>query len=307
MADTDWGTPEKCLEMYSGGFVGSICDKDDANQLMGELPQPLFTFAAHRLRDSGRGQVSLPFRSVLHFDKDAYTEIQTTGDCVSHSTRSAADISRAVEIHAGEQEAWHHRGATEAIYGSRGYSGQGMTCSQAARFVNSQGGLLLRKDYGFADFSEYDSTKGSRWGRRGVPVKVVQEAERHQVGTISLITTTEEARDALANGYGLSVCSSFGFNVYRDREGFCRRDGRWNHAMAWIAVDDASDRRGFLIQNSWGNYVTGPKRHGQPDGSFWIDWKVAGKMINQRGAWAFSNVDGFPPRQLPDYGAIDYL
>ena len=307
MAPSDWGTPEKCLDQYVAGFVGSICDHDDTNKLMGELRQPLFTFAAHRLENSGRHQVSLPFRSVLHFDKNAYEEIQTTGDCVSHSTRNASDISRAVEIHAGENEGWHYRGATEAIYGSRAHGGQGMMCSQAARFVNSEGGLLLRKDYGFEDFSVYDSRKGTKWGRRQVPRQVVSEAQKHQVSTVSLITTALEARDALSNGYGLSVCSSFGFNTVRDRDGFCFRSGRWNHAMAWIGCDDLSDRKGFLIQNSWGNYVTGPKRHGQPDGSFWIDWKTAEKMIDQRGAWAFSNVDGFPARKLPDYGAIDYL
>ena len=307
MADADWGTPEKCLEMYSGGFVGSICDKDDANKLMGELPQPLFSFSGDRLAGTGQGLVSLPFRSVLNRDPRAYSEIQTTGDCVSHSTRNAADISRAVEIDAGDDEGYHHRGATEAIYGSRGYGGQGMTCSQAARFVNSQGGLLLRKDYGFADFSEYDSRKGSRWGRVGVPDEIASEALRHQVGTISLITTAEEARDALANGYGISCCSSLGFSSYRDEDGFSHRKGSWNHAMAWIAVDDAYERRGFLVVNSWGRFNTGPKRHGQPDGSFWIDWRIAAKMIAQRGTWTFSHIDGFPPKALPNYGAEDYL
>jgi len=57
------------------------------------------------------------------------------------------------------------RGATEAIYGSRGHGGQGMSCSVAARFVHQNGGILVRKDYGFVDLSKYNSRVGTRWGR----------------------------------------------------------------------------------------------------------------------------------------------
>jgi C1A family cysteine protease len=127
------------------------------------------------------------------------------------------------------------------------------------------------------------------------------------VRTVSLCNSIEEARDALANGYGLSVCSNFGFSSRRDSEGFAKPRGSWSHAMAWIACDDASRRPGFLVQNSWGVWNSGPKHHDQPDGSFWIDYGVAARMIRQRGAWVLSNVDGFPPRKLPDYGAAEFL
>ena len=35
--------------------------------------------------------------------------------------------------------------ATEAIYGARGHTGQGMSCARAATFVSKTGGLLVRK------------------------------------------------------------------------------------------------------------------------------------------------------------------
>ena len=41
-----------------------------------------------------------------------------------------------------------------------------------------------------------------------------------------------------------------------------------------------------------------PKRLDQPDGSFWVREKDAAGMLNQNGAWAFSDVDGFPPRKV---------
>ena len=80
--------------------------------------------------------------------------------------------------------------------------------------------------------------------------------------------------------------------------------------MAWVAVDDTHDRYNetlFLVQNSWGLWNSGPKVHDQPDGSFWIRESDAAGMIAQRGSYAFSNVNGFPPQKLDDLGFVDYL
>jgi len=222
-------------------------------------------------------------------------------NCVSHSTRNAVDISRSVEIVNGQQESFLLRGATEGIYGSRGFAGEGMTCSQAARFVSTQGGILLRKKYPFADFSVYNSSIGSSWGARGVPKEVLEEGQKHQVKTTSLITTTEGARDALANGYGLSVCSNVGFESTRDKNGISNAKGTWMHAMAWIACDDTKEILNetlFLVQNSWGMWNSGPKRLYQPEGSFWIREQTARRMLNQNGSFAFSNVEGFPLKDI---------
>jgi C1A family cysteine protease len=142
---------------------------------------------------------------------------------------------------------------------------------------------------------------GAGWGRRGVPSEVVEEGKKHQVKTISMVKSIEEARDAIANGYALSVCSTYGFSSRRDKHGIASRSGSWNHAMAWVAMDDSHEIYNetlFLVQNSWGVFNGGPKRFEQPDGSFWIRERDAAGMLNQNGAWAFSDVDGFPPRKV---------
>ncbi len=75
--------------------------------------------------------------------------------------------------------------------------------------------------------------------------------------------------------------------------------------MAWIACDDTRevyDEMLFLIQNSWGKYVGGPRRHEQPEGSFWVREKDARAILNSNGSFVFSDVDGFEARQLPKYG-----
>ena len=305
-------TSEQLYQEYSKGLQGCLWEDHVFQELIQISKYPYFGDASSRISDSGKGKLSLPFKSVLKFDSQAYSERQTTGDCVSHSTRNAVDLTRAVEIDIkGEREGWHYRGATEGIYGCRGHSGQGMSCSRAATFVSKTGGILLRKNYpGIADFSKYNGSMGAKWGARGLPDKVIDEANDHQVKTVSLVKSVEEARDALANGYGISVCSGYGFSNSRDSKGIARRSGSWSHAMAWIACDDTHERFKetlFLVQNSWGKWNSGPKVHDQPDGSFWIREKDAAGMLSGRGAYAFSNVNGFPPQKLPDYGFVDYL
>jgi hypothetical protein len=306
----DFNSPRELLNAYRNGLAGGYCEPDETAELLGQLKSPLFGAAAHKLFGAGEGKLSLPFKSLLKFDPSfGPSERQTTGDCVSHATRNAVDITRAVEIDIkGESESFEARGATECIYQSRGHKRQGMTCSGAAKYVHEHGGIILRKDYGIVDLSKYNSELGTR---HKVPFDVyVREARKHQVKTISLIKTVEEARDALANGYAISVCSGYGFSSRRDSKGIASKKGGWSHAMAWIACDDTRERHNetlFLVQNSWGKWNSGPRVYDQPEGSFWIREKDAKGMLASNGSWVFSNVDGFPARDLPNYGTTTFL
>ena len=58
-----------------------------------------------------------------------------------------------------------------------------------------------------------------------MPSDVKDEGKKHQVKTVSLINTIEQARDAVANRYALSVCSNYGFSSKRNSEGIARRSG----------------------------------------------------------------------------------
>lgn len=304
-------SPKDLYDMYRGGYSGCIWEPAHFEYMMTSLKHPLFGDASKRIKNSGKGKLSIPYKSVLKFDKNPYNERQTTGDCVSHGTRNACDVSRAVEIDVhGERESWVARGATEGIYGYRGHGGQGMSCSRAAEFVSRAGGILVRKNYkGVIDFSKYNSSIGSGWGIRGVPDDVLDLANDHQIKTVSLVKTIEEARDALANGYGIAVCSGHGFSSTRDKKGFAKRSGGWAHCMAWIACDDTGSEPAFLVQNSWGKWNDGghPDWGPIPDGSFLIRAQDAADMLSQNGSYAFSQFDGFPVQKLPSYGFEDYL
>jgi len=299
-------SPEELYNNYRKGFSGCLWEQHVFDHLMENSKYALFGDANKKIKSSGKGKLSTPYKSVLKFDKKAYEERQTTGDCVSHGTRNACDVSRAVEIDVNnEREAWIARGATEAIYGARGHGGQGMSCSRAAEFVSKNGGILLRKNYkGVADFSKYNGNLGAGWGGRGLPDPVIDLANDHQIKTVSLVRTIEEARDALANGYGLAVCSNYGFSNKRDKKGIANTSGNWAHCMAWIACDDTGSEPLFLVQNSWGKWNDGghPEWGNIPDGSFLIRAEVAAGMLASNGSYAFSNFDGFPVQKLPDYG-----
>lgn len=300
---TELLTPKQLLDAYTNGLPGHIDDLRATEEFLSGVPRPLFGDFSDDIKGSGKGKLALPFKNALKFDIGFGTdERQTTGDCVSQGTRWAVDMTRTTEItEKREPEGYITRGATEGIYGSRGFAGQGMTGSQAARFVSTQGGILLRKNYGGIDLSVYDSKKGSRWGTAGVPKELVEAAKQNPVETVSLIKTVEEARDALYNGYGIAVCSNYGFSSTRDKNGMSRRQGSWAHCMAWIACDDTHDIMNeclFLVQNSWGIWNSGPRRLDQPEGSFWINEETAAGMLRQNGAWVFSNVKGFPPRKV---------
>jgi len=305
-------TPLDIRRAYENGLPGTPFGAKELDEFLGEAKHPLFGAAAYNLEDSGKGKLVLLHKLIKQYDpKFGETEKQDTGDCTSHGTRNAADLTRAAEIVSGEAESFLVRSATEPIYGARGHSGQGMSVVRAARFVTGDAGLLLRKNYEDIDLdlSEYNARIGMGWGSRGVPDKVVQKAKEHSFQTASLVTTVEEARDAIANGYALTVGSNYGFSSRRDKHGIARRTTSWNHCMCWAAVDDTRQRLNetlFLIINSWGRWNSGPKVLDQPEGSFWIRESDAAGMLRQRQAYALSSFDGFPPQKV-DFDMFDSM
>jgi hypothetical protein len=224
-------------------------------------------------------------------------------NCVSWGFGHCVDVLSAVEIVLrGEAEQYLAECATEWIYGtSRVIQGGGRlrnsdgSLGSWAQAAVKENGTLIRKDYGSGvDLRKYSGDRAKDWGFRGLPHEMEKIADEHPVETTALVTSYEEARDSIANGYPVAVCSGVGFTMERDSEGFCRRKGSWAHCMAFTAVDDAHRRPGLLCQNSWGDYVGGPTRHGQPVGSFWVDADVADAMLRQNDSYALSGFKGYP-------------
>lgn len=324
------------VEAYKTGFVGAYADPEAEEAFRadilaaGGVPDGAMACSKYGLEETGANKLSLPFVEIYSLYPDCLPGgRQARGDCVSWSTRNAALGTMCCEITSGEPDEVSGRleGApevsdagrkfgvlsTEAIYNWRRHGGDGWSCSAAARVLMKESGLWLRKNYPEidVDFTEYSGRNAGIYGARTPPESWLKIGSDRLVRTATEPNSFEEVRDLLANGYCISSCGGEGFSSQRNEHGVSRRQGGWAHAMAYLAVDDREEIKKIydeplvLIQNSWGNWNEGPRRiYGTnlniPVGSFWAVWSD----IKNRSMYAFSGVNGWPPKKLKSYGAL---
>lgn len=269
----------------------------------------------------GAGQVALLYKYLEKvLGKKPKTRDQGSGsDCTGQSTARGIDVLQGVRIGGlGLAEKFTAYASASAIYGGARYEvgykryryfnrKNGAHVPYAAEFVRDFG-TLFQIAYPQIDLSVHRWAVSKLWGRTGVPDELEPLARLHCVKAFIPINSYEEYRGAIVNGFPVIIGSKFGFAGQRSRddEGFLKPNGEWNHAMVGTAVDDEYKRPGGLIENSWGpNWVRGPKRHDQPDGSFWVDADVIDAMTRRGEAIALSGFDGFPSQILTDYSLID--
>jgi hypothetical protein len=291
------------------GPMGHVYDWRQIEQSLAESPTPSFAAAGRMLYESGKGKISLPFIALERLLGQFPIHEQTIGDCVSHGFGTGIDVLQAVEIQSGENERWVAETATESIYaisrverGKRQLGrGDGSVGAWAADAV-SKWGVLQRIQYDGVDLRQYSGQRAKAWGWDGLPDILEPKASPFRCGVVSLCDSYEQARDAIANGYPVAVCSNEGFEDKRDADGFARPSGSWAHCMVFVGADDTAKRPGLLCMNSWGkHWISGPKRHGQPDGSFWVDADIANRMLARNpDSWALGSFSGYPGRNL-DY------
>lgn len=288
---------------------GWINDPRKVEEVMKTLPFPIFGNVWEPIKDSGKGKVVLLYEIIRKVAKEYPYRLQDIGDCVSMGAAYAVDAVKAVDIYLkNDFEEWVAETATEDIYaGSRvqigggSIGGDGSVGAWAADYV-SKYGALPRQKYGDIDLTNYSGSRARSWGkpRAGVPEALLKIAKQHPIQIVSRVDTYEQARDLIANGYAITIASDQGFTSTRDDEGFAKPRGSWSHQMSILGVDDEYKRPGVLVQNSWGrNWISGPKRNNQPDGSFWVDAdEIERRILSQGDSWAFSGYEGFQPRQL---------
>lgn len=229
------------------------------------------------------------------------------GACVGFGTASAIEHLLCLQIAAGRSESYRDL-APEAIYaGSRveigggRISGDGSVGAWAARFVREYG-VLPRDRYPDVDLTRYDERRCRELGRVGLTPGLERQARQHPVKAVAAVRSWDEARAAIRNGYPIAVCSSQGFQMQRDADGFCRAEGVWMHCMALVGIRGGRRPGGFLL-NSWGaDAHTGPRGVGDPSpAGFWVEARVLDRMLAEGDSWAFSEAVGFPGRRLDWY------
>lgn len=303
---------EDTLTPIQGGWINN---PDIHHKWIKTQIKPYLTQQNKQIRGTGRGKKVFLWKYFEEITGSALVpHRQTIGDCVGHAFGLGVDVLTAVQmLMLKKPERWIAKAATEIIYaGSRCEVGRnrfkyvdGSTGPWAGEFI-SKWGILQRKKYlgGRYDYTEYSGQVARDLGKEGVPDALEALCKLHPVKTVSICRSWSECRDAIANGHLVCMCSSVGFKTKggRDRDGFLMPGRRpWMHAMLIAGIDDHYKRPGGLIINSWGSRWTyGPKRHGQPEGSFWADASVIDRGLRQGGSMALSAYVGYPRFDL-DY------
>lgn len=230
---------------------------------------------------------------------------QLIGDCVSQGAANIVQYLEVTEIMRLKQPERYRPIFQPYIYGvSRVQIGK-------KQLGNSDGSLGIWaakgvKEYGViaADESgvpKYTAEVAKSWGKSGPPANFIQEGKKHLIQTVAKVNSYEMVRDAIANGYGVTVACNRGFKM----QGVANRgklwgvpSGVWMHQTALIGLDDDRARPGCYLMNSWGPNAHGKPVDEAPPGGFWIDAEVVDYMVRQDDSWAFSQFNGFPEQNL---------
>ncbi len=312
MSDLD--TPFSLLRAYESGMQGYVPDERAKQEYF--ATQKYQYFSEPNIRGSGLGKRSMLFEYARILDPKCFTEKQVTGDCVSHGSRNARDMTRAVSILVNrEPYDWFRMGATEPTYGARGHGGEGMSPATASRFERDVG-FLARTDYGVVNLTKYDGMIGARWGSSGVPQAVKELCGKNKVHRISLVKTQEELMDAMFNGYAAHSGQMAAWEAQSNSKGLHGRARvPWAHDMAIAFYDDSKEFFPFRvwgIVNSWAQWnqkpTAWPKEYPE-----WVPGMILTSAedfdvcVSSGDCWVYGGADGYPPQRLPDLGAIGLL
>jgi hypothetical protein len=287
--------------------------QDDTAQRMmmaSSLPHRSLTDAAPQMVAEHTGKVVGDERKDAFLYK-AFTEVlggppnypaQQIGDCTSFGSGHAVDLLQCIDIVlSGGDKSQFRETSTEVIYGFgrevANMLGRGDGCYGTAVAKGlTQMGALPREKVG-----AYSGQRAKQYGRSGVPADFKALAAEFKLGAATLVTTTDEAEAALANGYPFIICSNVGFATPRNQDGVCEARGAWPHCMCVAGVRTKGSERQFLVLQSWGSsQPSGPTTDEQPPFSFWIHGKDLARVLRAQDSLAFSKFTGFTPRKIPD-------
>lgn len=329
-ADAEGLTVDRLVKMYESGFGATIYQPEEREALFSSMPFPdgEATATQFGLAESGAGKLSLPFLfAYRHWPRVWPSPAQTTGSCVSKAGKNAAIVLIGVEAELGDPDPQtgivegypeisseaEVQGvvASEPSYGYRGHRGQGASCSRLIQYFTAAGGVHLRKNYSEIgiDLTRANDSLGAGWGGSGTPAALNEIGKKHQIRNASDCPTSDVCRDFLANGYPIWACSSYGWSSSRDENGYSPRRGSWSHSWIIMGYDDRDiikQKYGgalALYCHDWGRWNSGGRRIlgtdiDIPEGCMWID----AKLLDNCDCTAMSNLNGFPRRNLPDFG-----
>jgi hypothetical protein len=237
---------------------------------------------------------------------------QLTGSCVGVGGGNVIATLECIEIlNLGQNERfvfpyfWFNYGVSRKLMGDD-FEGEGSLGSTFARSFVEYGspamiGSKLPPPKDYSDGWVWGSQHEMRWSRfSNIDPAVGTEARPH-VGTTAPLTSAEQVRDSILNGYPVTRASGVFVNPnsaqVRDGALIGNHNGQGGHQESWLGYWN-HPQEGELIweQNQWGLNVYGKDPGGGPLGGCWITMDTCQRMIDQQYSevFAFSNYQGYP-------------
>jgi hypothetical protein len=232
---------------------------------------------------------------------------QQIGDCVSWGAANAANYLQANNIIRGPPGYQlkpvyppYIYGVSRVLVGRKhgsNFRGDGSIGAYAAEGVRDYG--VLRSDV--KDCPPYSGAIARMWGDKGPPQWAIDEAKQYLVKTIAQVKSAAEARDAICNGYPVTIASSWWGTTrieVRDGRRVATRNTSWAHQQCVIGYDGSGPNKYFYVLNSWGPNAHPAPMQGEPPGGYWIRYEDLDRICREGDSWAFSSFDGFPAETI---------
>lgn len=226
---------------------------------------------------------------------------QQTGDCVSFGFCNAADVLQCVRIDKGgiPPSKFRHAfppytyGTSRVQIGNRQLGRSAGSIGAWAVAAGEQYGILPADS---DNAPPYSGRLADSWGWSGPPQAAIDEAEHFRIRTSAPVYTPDDVRDAVCNGYPVTIASQWGTRTIRvryDRQ-VAAGDGSWPHQMCIIGYDGSGPEPLWYVLNSWGPNAHPQPLQGEPPGGFWITERSLRTILSARDSFAISDLDGFP-------------
>jgi len=237
---------------------------------------------------------------------------QQTDDCVSWATSTAIFFRLASQLQAGESERVEDPFQPFQYGVARVTEGGGQPrCGQGGAYPSYAAAGFCR--HGWASYQEagiaYDRATADRWGCKGPPAGLLAIAKPRAGGSTHPVRTVDECVEAICYRYPVTLGMPWGGRRERPANGFTVTEfnlrASAGHALCIIGYDGQAGDGQFVIQNSHG-----PTAHaqnaGDPPGSFRVTRRHFEQIVDVSELWAYSDVKGFPAKEL-DLSGLDDL
>jgi len=245
------------------------------------------------------------------------------GFCVGFGNAKDGDIVLATAAEAGELD-FPGDVAVEPVYGGMRYEigakthgsdinrgGDGGVGTWAVEWFQKYG-LLLMKQYGSIDFTQYSMDRCDKYGRSGVPDELEPEAKTKPIRDAVLLDDADQAWKMIGQLHGLVHCSDQGFAMQRNSDGTCKANDVWPHCANFFGRFTMKNGEKVLrYDNHWNGRPDGAGYLGNPiviDGKngpihlngnqFLVPLDIVNRIIkNGRETYSLSGPQGFTVRR----------